>query len=671
MSPGRILLDLECGLPGSDVNSEPAGTQRLFQLAEDVVLDPRAYELRRSGRALRLERIPMELLLFLVQERGRLVTREEIVERIWGKGIHLDTDNSINGAIRKIRHALRDDPERPRLIQTVTGKGYRFIAPVVEIGDSRESTPPASLPAPPPPPSALVSPSPAVETFPAVIPPPARTRRPIALVAAVVVLAAAGLFAFRDRRDGRASTPSGGRLMLAVLPFQNLTGDPAQDYLSDGLTEEVIAQLGRVDPKRLGVIARTSVMAYKETPKRLDEIGRELSVQLVLEGTVRRDADRLRVSAQLIQARDQTHLWARQYDREPTTILALQSEIAQEVVDEIRLSLGERAAKHTTPGSPSRAESAAYDLYLRARFFWNKRTIDGLQQAIAYCDQAIAADPTYAPAHAGLAKSYALLGGYSGASQIEFMSKARTAALRALDLDPNLPEAHTALALVVQNYDWDWETAEKEFRRALELNPNDATAHHWYAEHLAFRGRFDEAQAEAERARQLDPLSLAIGVDTAMIDYYSRQYDRAAAKLQAVLAMDPEFPRAHLVRNAYVEMGRFDDALADIEADRGGEGGLWNASCLAYVYGRAGRSREARRELSRLLERVQPDTTDAGIVFWAYAGNGEKKQALDWLERAYAQHSNILMTLKVEPAYDSLRAEPRFQDVLRRVGLAG
>lgn len=459
--------------------------------------------------------------------------------------------------------------------------------------------------------------------------------------------------------------------MLAVLPFQDLTGDPTQEYLSDGMTEEIIAQLGRFDPHRLGVIARTSVMTYKGTRKSLDEIGRELSVQLVLEGTIRRDADRFRVSAQLIQVSDQTHLWARQYDREPGTFLSLQSEIAQEVVDEIRVTLGERRSKPDASPAPNPETYAAYDLYLRAQYFWNKRTLEGLKQAIEYCERAIEADSTYALAYAGLANSYVLLGGYSGEPQIEFMAKARAAALRALELEPHLPEAHTALALVVQNYDWDWDTAESEFRRALDLNPNYATAHHWYAEHLAFRGRFDEARAEAERARQLDPLSLVITVDTALIEYYSRRYDRAAAKLEAVLAMDPSFRRAHLVRNVYVELGRYDDALADIETDRAAASNLWNTAGLAYVFGRAGRASEAQLELGQLLKRIQPAETDAAIIFWAYTGIGDREQALAWLERAYAQHSNILTTLKVEPAYDRLRGEPRFQDVLRRVRLAG
>ena len=488
--------------------------------------------------------------------------------------------------------------------------------------------------------------------------------------AVVVLLVGAGLFIVGQRWRSQPRAPA-DRLMLAVLPFQNLTGDPAQDYLSDGMTEEIIAQLGRVDPQRLGLIARTSVMTYKSTRKRLDEIGRELSVQLVLEGTVRQDADRLRVSAQLIQVKDQTHLWARQYDRAPGTILVVQSEIAQEVVDEIRVTLGERRSKPSSPPASSPSNDAAYDLYLRAQYFWNKRTMEGLKQAIEYCEQSIQADSTYALAYAGLANSYVLLGGYSGQSQVEFMAKARAAALHALELEPQLPEAHAALALIVQNYDWDWETAESEFRRALDLNPNYATAHHWYAEHLAYRGRFDEARAEAERARRLDPLSLAIAVDTALIEYYSRRYDRAAAKLEAVLAMDPSFRRAHLVRNVYVQMGRFDDALSDIVTDRAGADNLWNTAGLAHVYGRAGRPAEARAELVRLLKRHRPGETDPGIIFWAYAGMGDRDEALSWLERAYAEHSNILGTLKVDPAYDSLRAEPRFQYVLRRVGLAG
>ena len=464
--------------------------------------------------------------------------------------------------------------------------------------------------------------------------------------------------------------PSAGRPMLAVLPFQNLTGDARQDYLSDGLTDELISRLGSLDPQGLGVIARTSVMHYRNSHAGLDQIGRELRVQYVLEGTLRRDEGKVRVSAQLIQLSDQTHLWARQYDREAMSLLTLQTEIAHAVADEIQLTLDGRKSSRPARPVPPPVSDEAYDLYLRGQYFWNMRTTQGLRQAIDYCGQAIALDPDFARAHAGLASSYALLGGYSGEPQVEFMSKARAASLRALELDPNLPEAEVALALIVQNFDWDWQGAEKRYLRAIELNRNYATAHHWYAEHLTFRGRFDEALAEAARAQQLDPFSLIIAADRAMIFYYSRRYERAIANLNSVLAMDPGLARPHMVRYAYVETGRFEEALADIESYRTVEGSPWHWSSLAYVYGRAGRRRQSEHALAQLLEVNRHQATDPATISWAYLGLGEKDEALAWLERAYAQHSNLLTSLGVEPSYDPLRGDPRFRALLRRVGLA-
>src|SRR5260370_9030518 len=334
--------------------------------------------------------------------------------------------------------------------------------------------------------------------------------------------------------------------MMAVLPFENLTGDVGQDYFSDGLTEEMIAQLGRLDPQRLGVIARTSVMHFKHSQEQLDQIGRELGVQYVLEGSVRRDADKVRISAQLIQVKDQTHLWAEQYDRGLTSLLALQGEIAQEIADEIHLTLGgdhKRIAADPKPAaSPSSYE--AYDLYLKGRYFWNKRTVQGFQQAIEYFQQAITKDPNYARAFAGFADSYALVSSYRFPPQQQLMPSARTAALRALQIDDSLAEAHTSLALITENYDWDWQTAEKEYRRAIQLDPNYATAHHWYAEYLSFQGRFDESFRESEPARQLGPLSLIIAADNGAILYFYRQYDRAIEQFRAVLEMEPNFPRS-------------------------------------------------------------------------------------------------------------------------------
>jgi TolB-like protein/DNA-binding winged helix-turn-helix (wHTH) protein len=489
---------------GSAVASESVPTQQTIKFGEDFEFDPNSYELRRSGRVLKLERIPTEILLCLVEQRGQLVTREQIVEKIWGKDVFLDTDNSINGAIRKIRQVLKDDPERPRFIQTITGRGYRFIAPPFE----------PVTEAPPKKPIAVESGS--IPVLP--ISRPAHRRWPLRLSLAVFAITVAGVWLLRSVLPH--FQPSGARVMLAVLPFENLTGDASQDYFSDGLTEEMLTQLGNLDPQHLGVIARTSVMHYKESQAPLDRIGRELGVQYVIEGSVRRDVGRVRISAQLIQVKDQSHLWARQYDRELKDLLGLQSEIAQEIIDEIPLTLGDQrkgSATHRINTSTSSYE--AHDLYLKGLYFWNKRTGEGFRQAADSFQQAIAKDPNYARAYAGLASTYGLMSTWLQGPPNELMPKARATALKALQLDETLPEAHTALALVAENYDYDWPTAEKEFRRAIELDPNYATAHQWYGEYLSWIGRFDEALAESDRARQLDPMSLIVASDRGWVLY--------------------------------------------------------------------------------------------------------------------------------------------------------
>jgi tetratricopeptide (TPR) repeat protein len=308
-------------------------------------------------------------------------------------------------------------------------------------------------------------------------------------------------------------------------------------------------------------------------------------------------------------------------------------------------------------------------LYLKGQFFWNKRTPEGLRQAVDYFQQAVIKDPNYARAYAGLANSYALMGGYSGEPQAEFIPKARGAALRALELDENLGEAHAALALIAQNYDWDWETADKEYRRAIELNPNYATAHHWYAEHLAFLGRFDEALRESESARELDPLSLIIATDNGEILYLSRQYDRAIEKLRAVLEVDPNFLHAHIVEYVYVQKGMFSDAQVDLEKLRRVDASPWSLAQSAYVLGRFGHQAEAERAVDKLEQLNRRHQIDPAPILIAYVGMGNKEKAFTWLEKAYSQHSNVLATLKVDPAFDPLRNDPRFNDLLRRVGL--
>jgi TolB-like protein/DNA-binding winged helix-turn-helix (wHTH) protein/Tfp pilus assembly protein PilF len=621
----------------------------------------RTHELYKQGTKLKLRPQPFQVLKILVEHAGDIVTREELRQQLWSAETFVDFEQGLNTSIKLLRGVLSDSASEPRYIETLPKLGYRIIVPV----DADERVTSAETAAPPQP-TALEQP-PGKEIVPDRLPQSSPYLRPAVLVGLtlIVILALGVYFSWSHSRPH--PPPSSGRSMVAVLPFENLTGDAGQDYFSDGLTEEMIAQLGRLDPNHLGVIARTSVMHYKHSPEQLDQIARELGVQYVLEGSVRRDANKVRITAQLIQMKDQTHLLSREYDRELSNLLTLQAEIAREIAGEIQLTLGD--AKHSDSAhqaslSPNAYE--AYDLYLKGRYFWNKRTPEGFQRAVEYFQQAIIKDPNYARAYAGLADSYALMSSYYQVQPKELMPKARAAALRALELDDRLAEAHTSLALIAQNYDWDWQTVEKEYRRAIELDPNYATAHHWYAESLALQGRFDEAFVEIERARQLDPLSLIIAADRGAILYFSRQYDRAIEQLRTVLDMEPNFPRAHILVFAYVQKGMYAEVLADVEKWRRIDDSLWSWMMLAYVYGRSGQQAKARAALGKLEEWNRSRETVPLSIAVAHIGMGDKEKAIAWLQKAYAEHS-ISTALKVDPIYDPLRSDPRFQDLLRRL----
>ena len=636
-----------------------------FRFGAGFELDLRAYELRDRGIPIKMKPIPMALLLLLIERRGELVTREQIVERIWGKGVFLDTDNSINGAISRIRQVLRDNSEQPSFVQTVTGKGYRFIAVVEKV----------TLPASPAP--AVDPPAPVPEALPESEVPSSiggsasSWRWSLPLAISILLITAVAIYSLRGHAP-IANQPS-SRVMLAVLPFENLTGDASQDYFSDGMTEETITQLGSLNPEHLGVIARTSVSVYKHNPKPLDQVGRELGVQYVLEGSVRRDSENVRVTAQLIQVKDQTHIWAKQYDRKLSDLLALQSEIALEIADEIQLRLGDhdkpnvkRLAAHSAPPS-----SEAYDLYLKGLYFWNKRE-GSLPMAVDYFQQAVAKDPNYAPAYAGLANSYGLMStGFQGAPN-DLMPKARAAAMEALRLDESLPQAHAALALVAESYDYDWQTAENQFRRAIELDPNYATAHQWYGEYLSWMGRFEEALSESEQARKLDPLSLIVASDRGAVLYRARRYDDAIGQFRSVIDRDPNFghPYSYLVM-CYVRTGRFTEALDLVRRHMSSLNEAWSQAEAATVYGFMGQDAEAEKARAE-FERLGPGdgffqrTMRLGI----YIATGRKDQAIALLQELFAEHSNIITSLKTDSLFDPLRDDPRFQDLLRRAGLA-
>ena len=626
-------------------------------------------ELYKHGVRLKLRPQAYQVLALLLEHAGEGVTREELRERVWPSNTFVDFENGVNTAIKQLRASLNDSAAEPRYIETLPKLGYRMIVPVeFEAGLAGERAAEVKEESGGAMNVRQVAASPTAGRI-------GSRKRLWFTAAAVSALAIACLVAFlkwpRTHLTSQRAAPA-VRIMVAVLPFENLTGDESQDYFSDGLTEEMIAQLGRLDPKEFGVIARTSVMHYQRTSEKVDQIGSELGVQYVLEGSVRRDSDKVRINAQLIEVGGQRQLWAQQYDRELTNLLIVQGEIAREISDSIQLTLGSPEHGETVP-HPTLTPQAyqAYDLCLKGLYFWNKRTEPGLQQAIVYFQQAIAKDPNYAPAYAGLANSYALVPGYTLAPAAKYMPKAREAALRALQIDDELPEAHVALALTLENYDWDWSNAEKEYRRAIELNPNYATAHHWYAEFLTWQGRFDEALRESEFARRLDPLSLIIATDRAAIFYFARQYDRAVEQYQSALEMDPSFGRAHLVIDAYMQQGRFTEAEAELGQWRRQSGDGTNTnSRLVYLYGRMGQKDKARAELKKLEAMTQTLRPDPVAMAMAYLGVGNNDAALSSLERAYAQRSNLLTALKVEPVYDPLRDDPRFQELLRRVGLA-
>jgi TolB-like protein/DNA-binding winged helix-turn-helix (wHTH) protein/Tfp pilus assembly protein PilF len=640
----------------------PSLTKHLYQFGE-FSLEAHSRVLRRARATVPLTPKAFDTLLLLVRNTGRIVTKDELMKAVWPDTIV--EESNLTQTIFMIRKALGETSDL-RYILTVQGQGYRFLFPVRE-SENEALEMEARVPLP----EARSVPEP---------PSPSNSRRAGGSRMALVVCAAAGLvlivasaiWLWRSRHRPAASA---GKTMLAVLPFANFTGDPGEDYFSDGLTEEMISQLGDLDPDHLGVIARTSVMHYKHSQESIPQIGRELGVQYVIEGSVRRDSERVRITAQLIQVKDQSHVWARQYDRDLGHLLALQGEIASEVANEIEFSLDTRrppaAAQPTAARPPGTQSYEAYDLYLKGRYFWNERTAEAFRQAAGYFQQAIDKDPNYARAYAGLADTFSLMSTWQVGPQSEFMPKARAAALRALQLDAGLAEAHASLALIEENYDYDWTGAEKEFRRAIQLDPQYATAHQWYAEFLSWQGRFPEALAESEQARQLDPLSLIIATDRASILYYSRQYQSAIEQYRSELELDPNDLHAQIATvPAYLQLGRYQEAMSEVELWQTRDPDQpWSWAWGAAVCERSGRTAEARRLLEKVEQHVRSRPYESVMLLESYLGTGHNKQALDLLERAYAEHSNTVVQIKVDPMCDPIRADPRFQELLRRTRL--
>jgi TolB-like protein/DNA-binding winged helix-turn-helix (wHTH) protein/Flp pilus assembly protein TadD len=609
----------------------------------DYELDLRSGEVRRKGFRVHLQDQPLQVLRALLERPGEVVTRDELRRRLWPADTFVDFDGGLNNAVRRLREALLDDAESPRFVETVARQGYRFVAPVATLGGGAPARPDG------PPPHAPASPR------------PGRVMVWAALAAAA--LAAATTLALR--RSLRAPPASG--FMLVVLPFHNLSRDADQDYFSDGLTEELIAQLSMVQPEVMRVVARTSSMHYKGTNKRADEIGRELGVDYLLEGSVRRSAERVRITVQLVEAASQSHRWSETYERDLEDVLSLQKDVAEAVASAVRLELSpdEKARlAHRRTVHPE-----AYLAYLKGRHLWNRRTAESLELAIASFSAATVADPAWAAPYSGLADAHAFLAWYAHRAPLEVMPRAREAALAAVERDPESAEAHASLGLVRYLFDWDFSAAEQEFRRALALNPNHAYARYWHGYFLLAMQRHDEALREVSAALALDPLSPGIGTGLGYALVVAGKPDAGIAQCRRVLELAPDYYLAHKITGwAYEDKGLYSEALAAFDRDQAASG-IDTDFERAHAYALAGRPAEARAALGHYERSPVERYVSNGNRARVYAVLGDTARAFDLLEQAYADRSVNLVTPRFRAEFGGLAADPRFQDLVRRVGL--
>ena len=564
-------------------------------------LDPENFELRRGGRLVKMEKSPLELLIVLAERAGKLVTQEAAAELVWGKEVHIETGSALYTAVKKIRHALGDTRVKPKYIETVARKGYRFKANCQ----------------------------------------PAR---------------------------GKSEEPEReGRRMLAVLPLENLSGDAEQEYFSDGMTEELITELGRASTQELGVIARTSVMRYKGTRKSIREIGRELGADYLIEGSVRRDGGKIRIAVQLIRADDQTHIWAAAFEKPAEAILQIQAEVAQAAAQEIRVRLGSRAAKAVE------IDPELYDTYLRGRFLQAQLVRPALAKAIQYFEKVLEREGNFAPAWVGIAECHVRLPITSDARPSEAFPRARTAATRAIEIDGACGEAYAARSGVRFWNEWNWKEAEEDALTAQRHNPSYAEAYLYRAHVLSNLGRHEEAIPEIARAKKLDPFSRIVGTLHGQFHYQAgaKRYAEAESLLQYALQIDPHFWVAHVdLCKIWGMQGKWKKAAgAAKRAFRFSHGNMEAASLAGWTLAKSGRMGEARKKLKGLEALARKGYVPPVHRALIHSGCGEKKAALDALEEALEERDVRLTFLLVEPRWDWLREDGRFQAIIERVNL--
>ena len=623
-------------------------------------VDLRAGEVYKHDIRLKLQDQPFRVLALLLERPGDIVTREELRQRLWPADTFVDFDSGLNSAIKKLRDVLGDSAEKPRYIETLPRRGYRFIglldrAPSDFPPAASESTaqaqdrhPAESLPIPP----AISAQHPR-----------SKLRLVLAFVFAFITLTVAALFTFVPRRtSGDSPLPIRS---IAVLPLQNLSGDPTQDYLAEGMTEEMIGRLATI--RGLRVVSRTSVMQFKDTRTPVPQIAKALGVEALVEGSVIRDGSRVRVHAQLIRGASDEHFWSQTYDRELGDALALESDVAQAIAEKVQVTVtGEEhsrlvAARHVAP--------EVYESYLKGQSAKGNSRPE-IEKSLAFFEDAIRRDPTFAPAYVGVAAAYDHLGTvFVGLPPQETRPKQIAAAQKALALDPSLAKAHVLLADVYQR-EWRWSDAESEYKRALALQPNDASAHQGFANWLMCQGRTDEALTWAMRARELDPLGVS-GYSLGWIMYNARHYDDALRELRSDLAVHPDDAMAHwFLGFVLIDNGQPADAIPELEKTLSlmnrGPGAM---GVLIRAYARAGRRPDALRLLAELKKRRESGYVPAGAFINAYLGLEDYDQTFVWMENAYREQSNILQFLKVHPFFDPIRHHPRYVDLTRRVGL--
>lgn len=621
-------------------------SHRIYRFAE-FELKVAEGELRTGSSVVRLQQKPLLLLIALLESPQRVVSRDQLRETLWGSATFVDYEQGINVAIKKVRDALGDSVENPRLVETIAKKGYRFLLPVEVVGgETAQSTAVANVPA-----------AAAANT-------PAEGERYLRwgwIGAGITagVLATVGIWIFRI--EAKTQNPMKMN-SVAVLPLRDLSPDPGQEYLADGITEELITSLAQALPLR--VISRTSVMRYKQTSEPITQIAKELGVDAIVEGAVVREQNRVKVTVQLIDATKDRHLWAHSYDRNLGDFLGMEAGLSQEIAMQVgnNLSLRPQMSANSRAVAPD-----VYELYLKGRYFWNKRTEEGMKKAAEYFQQAIDQDPNYAPAYVGLADCY-LFSEPPTLPPRSLAAKTKQMAKRALELDDSLGEAHATLGLIAENFDHDWAGAEREYRRAVELNPNYATAHQWYGEYFSLRGRFDESLVEMKIARDLDPLSLVIIKDMGEVYYHARKYDQAIGFYRKALDMDPHFNLARrYLAMAYLQKREFSSSVAELETVTKEEKNHDTLSELAFAYALSGRREEAEKILGDMKGMSERRPSRAFNYALVYTGLGNKDKAFEWLEKAYSEHSGPLTGLGVDPRWDSLRVDPRFADLVGRM----